>query len=550
MPSTTANLPTTASGWGNSSAVTSTLPDVADSAGVYYGFGIFGPTPNLVCSGFGLDAQGVATLDGVEVSVSAFTDGAGTLRVYLARDGSRIGDVKSQALTTTRTVYTFGGSGDSWGAVLNANHAANLQVVCYVDTDDSTSKYVDYVSAKAYYPAGDAVPSAFSFTPQTGMAAGASAVSNFVTVAGTTIASAVTVDGGEWSKNNQPFSSADGSVVSGDYVSVRTNASLTPGATVTPTLTIGGVTAGFSVTTSLADTTPDAFTFGSISGVATSTVTQSGQVAVSGITASAAISVTGGEWLSSVGWTSGSGYVSNGELVQVRGTSSGSFSTTTTVSLTIGGVVGTFQITTRPPGAAPDAFTFTDQTGVALSTVVTSNTVTLSGIESALNVTISGGTYSKNGGAYTSAATTAVNGDTFNVRHTSAAAVSSIVNTTLTVGSYSEVFSSTTAGADTTPGAFTFTAASAMPSQFGASNTITITGINVATPVTATAGCEMNVNFLGYSAVGGTIQNLQPLSVRARAPAVGGQSVTHTVTVGTVSTTFTVTARRIADADF
>lgn len=95
----------------------------------------------------------------------------------------------------------------------------------------------------------------------------------------------------------------------------------------------------------------------------------------------------------------------------------------------------------------PAAFTFTDVTGVSVSTVQTSNTITISGMSSAqiAPVSITGGTYSKNGGAFVSTAAFAQNGDTFAVRHTSSASALTATNTVLTVGGVSDTYTSTTA---------------------------------------------------------------------------------------------------------
>jgi len=56
------------------------------------------------------------------------------------------------------------------------------------------------------------------------------------------------------------------------------------------------------------------------------------------------------------------------------------------------------------PDTTPDAFSFTPVTGVAPSSMQTSNTVTITGINAPAAVTVAGGTYSINGGAYTAAA--------------------------------------------------------------------------------------------------------------------------------------------------
>ena len=553
MASTTANLPTTAEGWTNSSAVTSNANDTATASTLYIGFGLYTPTPNLVCSGFYLDCQGVASVDGIQVVVRGKAEGSATLNVYLARNGVMVGGMKSVALSDSMDFYTLGGSSDTWGAALNAYNASELQVVCFVDSSGIQSTvYIDYLTAQATYSSGDAVPNAFSFPPVGGVATEALTTATPQTISGISVPAAVSVTNGEWSKNGGPFTDQDGFAVNGDIVNVRQIASSLASTEKITILKVGGVSGYFVTTTSAFDSTPNAFTFGSLSNIDTNTLTQSAQVGIYGITGGASVTVAAGEWKKNdEDWTTAAGFVNDGDLVQVRATSSGSFSTTTTVTLTVGGVAGTFQIITRAYTASPTPFTFTDQTGVPTSTVITSNTITLAGIESALNVTITGGTYSKNGGAYGSGATTAVNGHTFSVRHTSAAGVSGIVNTVLAVGGYSEVFSSTTAGADTTPDAFTLTPTkTGQPSQLVFSTIPTITGINVATPVSVSEGCEFQVNGIGGWVTTGTITTGQALQVRGLASSRPGTTTNYSVTVGTVTVTFAVKTALIIDADF
>jgi len=95
------------------------------------------------------------------------------------------------------------------------------------------------------------------------------------------------------------------------------------------------------------DTTPDAFTFTDVTNAAPSTLTESNAITVSGINAASAISVSGGEYQISGGsWVTAAGTVTNGQTVKVRLTSSSAASTTSNVTLTIGGVSDTFSVTT------------------------------------------------------------------------------------------------------------------------------------------------------------------------------------------------------------
>lgn len=95
----------------------------------------------------------------------------------------------------------------------------------------------------------------------------------------------------------------------------------------------------------------------------------------------------------------------------------------------------------------PDQFTFADRFNVATSTQITSDPVTITGIDAAADITVTGGEYNINGGAFTSSAGTAVNGDAIRARHTSSGSASTATNTVVTVGGVSDTFTSTTAGA-------------------------------------------------------------------------------------------------------
>ena len=553
MPNTTANLPTTASGWTDSAAATNNSNNTATASTQYIGYGLYTPTPNLVCSGFYLDCAGVASVEGIEVVVRAKSEGAATLNVYLARNGVMVGSVKTAELAESMDFYTLGGASDTWGATLNAYNVSELQVICFIASSGlASTAYVDYLTAQATYPSGDAVPDAFSFPPTGGVSTETLTTATAQSIAGISAESAVTVTNGEWSKNGGAWTTADGSVVNGDTVNVRQVSSELASTEKITILKVGGVSGYFVTTTSAFDLTPTAFTFASSPGAETNALVQSGETVIYGINGGSTTTVSGGEWRKNgEDWTTDAGSVQEGDGVQVRGYSSGSFSTTVTVTLTVGGVAGTFQIITREYSASPTTFTFTDQTGVPVSTVITSNTITIAGAETALAVTIAGGTYSKNGGAYGSGATTASNGDTFTLRHTSAVGVSSIVNTTLTVGGYTDTFSSTTAGADITPDAFTLTPTTqGLPSQLVYSNVATITGINVATPIVVTPGCEFQVNGIGGWVTTGTITTGQTLQVRGLASARVGTTTNYSVTVGTVAVTFAVYTALIIDTDF
>jgi hypothetical protein len=103
-----------------------------------------------------------------------------------------------------------------------------------------------------------------------------------------------------------------------------------------------------------------------------------------------------------------------------------------------------------PPDTTPDAFAFTDLVDVALDSVQTSAAVTITGINSAAALSVSGGEYALGCGAvFTTDPGTINNDETVCVRHTSAATPATGTDTTLTVGGVADTFTSTTIALDT-----------------------------------------------------------------------------------------------------
>ena len=211
--------------------------------------------------------------------------------------------------------------------------------------------------------ASDTTPDPFAFTNQTGVAVNTLVTSNTITVSGINAPVPISITDGEYSTGSCGgfgqeeciFTSTPGTVNNSDTVRVRLASSSSYSTTTSTTLTIGGVSATFSVTTVASDTTPDPFAFTNQTGVAVNTLVTSNTITVSGINAPAPISLTGGEYSTgSCGgfgqeeciFTSAPGTVNNGDTVRVRLVSSGSYSTTTSTTLTIDGVSATFSVTT------------------------------------------------------------------------------------------------------------------------------------------------------------------------------------------------------------
>jgi YVTN family beta-propeller protein len=97
-----------------------------------------------------------------------------------------------------------------------------------------------------------------------------------------------------------------------------------------------------------------------------------------------------------------------------------------------------------PPDATPDPFTFIDQSKAALNTLIESSSITVSGINTAAPISVTGGEYSVNGGSYTAVSGTVTNGQAITVRVMSSANWSMTIDAILTIGGVSDTFSVTT----------------------------------------------------------------------------------------------------------
>lgn len=144
--------------------------------------------------------------------------------------------------------------------------------------------------------------------------------------------------------------------------------------------------------------------------------------------------------------------------------------TTVTVAATGTTVAG---VSSAGCDTTPNPFSFAAQANVPVNTLVESNAITVSGINSPAAISVAGGEYQVDGGAWTTmpasvaggkSGKAVVNGQTVRVRHTSAATNSTSVNTTLTIGGVSATFTSTTVAAAVTNAAPTITGLPSLPS--------------------------------------------------------------------------------------
>jgi hypothetical protein len=192
------------------------------------------------------------------------------------------------------------------------------------------------------------------------------------------------------------------------------------------------------------DTTPNAISFAPTSNAEPSAVVTSQAITISGINTAAPISISGGEYAIAGGaFTATPGTVTNSQSLVIRITASDKTNTPKEATLTVGGVSAKFTVTTFAD-TTPDAFSFPAKTEAVFNTEYTSDAITVKGIDVAVPVSITGGTYSINGGAFTSAAGTVSADQTITVKTTSASKTESTQSAVLTVGGVDGNFAVTT----------------------------------------------------------------------------------------------------------
>ncbi len=268
---------------------------------------------------------------------------------------------------------------------------------------------------------------------------------------------------------------------------------------------------------SATDTIPTAYAFSDKTGVARSATIESDPLLILGINAGTNIRVIGGEYSVNGGaFTAAGGTINNYDAVKVRATSSSSYSTASTVVLTVGGVSDTFSFTTEVyvADAVPNIFAFTDQNDVVLNADIESNSIGVSGINVPAQISITGGEFSINGASYTSTSTTVVSGDAVKVRVKSSNSNFTLTAATLVIGGLSDDFEVTTIADPNAPPVVKFSLIkTADESEIYSNNSITnmltyLSSYNFAQPVTlrvntsetfvVTSSINLNYNTNGH----------------------------------------------------
>jgi hypothetical protein len=191
---------------------------------------------------------------------------------------------------------------------------------------------------------------------------------------------------GTYSKNGGAYTSSAGTAVLGDTFTMRLTSNGSGGIATSGTLTIGGVSDTYTVTTKIGDTTPDPFTFTDLAAQACNTDILSNVLIVTGVestySATLSLSGTGTYWRKNGGsWFAAGigGAVQTNDTVQLKIVTDNTLNKTWTANINIGGVPDSWVVVTGN-SPEPTPYTFTDITGAARSTEYISNAITISGL--------------------------------------------------------------------------------------------------------------------------------------------------------------------------
>lgn len=253
-----------------------------------------------------------------------------------------------------------------------------------------------------------------------------------------------------------------------------------------------------------------------------------------------------------------SAIIFNQGYVQVRFTTGNDFFTTYRANVTIGNVTSFFNVNTgEPPDNDPAPFIIPNKIDQAVNTLIESDIVYVSGINVPVNITATNGaqisicTPSGTCNTYQNSPRQISNGQGFKIRLLSSPDNLSSLFTDVTVGTGTSVEWEvrTIKNFDTTPIGFIFTDLFNRPlNTVVNSNTRTIQGIDTAIVATVTGGASVIINAATANPilpVGNTttftVSNLDSIQLRYTTSSITGEPKQFVVTVGTYSTTWTVT---------
>lgn len=284
------------------------------------------------------------------------------------------------------------------------------------------------------------IPDAYRFSDRGSAPLSSLIESEIVTITGLEKTTRISILGGEYQLNSGVYSSEASTINNGDQLRVRGVSSDNYNTTTHIEVSIGGVKAIFSIT-SIEDHIPDAFSFEPVTQVELSQFIESEKITVTGLQVPAVISINAGEYRINNGpYRQEHDLVHNSDQVQIRLLSADSHVEQRHAALAIGGVVATFTVETLFDEIA-DQFSFIDVLDASFLTEVISSPITITGLGKAVPITITGGEYRINDGAYTALEGEINNLDIVQVKATSGVLYGTVVEVELNVAGIIDTFS-------------------------------------------------------------------------------------------------------------
>ncbi|MGQ0622708.1 MAG: hypothetical protein ACT4QA_22865 [Panacagrimonas sp.] len=465
----------------------------------------------------GLDAPAEVSIIGGEYSINGSPY---TLRTTQARNGDRLQlrqKTSEDFLAITETLVTVGGVSASF-------------------------------RSRTFGPENaDSTPDPFSFGTVEGAFPGAVQFSDAVELGGFNRPLEVSVSNGLYSINGQAYTDVPTVVREFDRVRLQHTTPRQARVETVTTFTINGVAKTFSSVTAEIDSEPDPFTYPTLFDVAPGTLVRSRNTEPQGFNVPVPISVVGGEYcVNALPCTSEPGMIRYSDNVTLIHRSADTPLTETVTTVTVGSQSATFTSRTTEfvePDLSPDALSFASLTDVERSTDYSSEIRTVSGINQAVAVTVRNGTYSINGGPFSTEPGTVNDGDTLQLRNRSADTRGARSVTEIAVGTLGTVFATTTRAPDTVPDPFSFgTVTNARPKSKVVSASVTVRGIDSPTPLSISRN-SYSINGRPFTSASGTVMPNDRIKIRQTSSAKAGATVTTVLTIGGVSGAFVTVTR-------
>jgi len=287
----------------------------------------------------------------------------------------------------------------------------------------------------------DVTPDAFAIDDVSDQEPSAAIESAPVTVSGVDSKTTIDISGGFYSIDGGPFTGAAGVIEVGQEVVVQVKTQPLANTQFDATLTIGGVTEVFSVTTGEVPSSATDFSFFDALDVELGAEVLSDILSLDGLAADTPVSIVGGEFsIDGAAFTSEAGVINPGQTLQLRATAPERPNTEAILQITVGATTETFRLLTKVLDISPEVFVFAPEESIVPGAVVISDEIIVEGLNTPTLISISGGDYAIDEGAFSNLSGLVSNGQRVRIRVTAPSNFNEESYVTLTIGELSTTF--------------------------------------------------------------------------------------------------------------